>query len=417
MTAAAAPFAASSSGGRAWRGGDAAAIAAVALALLVGANLLTLAGSAYVSEGGTLLEKLHPAAYLAYLAAGLAWFDHAAHGDAADWLWRQRRLTFFLAAMTGCAGFALLFTGTSNLIVLLDNFLPAGCLGIAVAEAGDHARLRLRTLLQAGFAANAALALAEAFAGAHLLPLYLNGQEAAELAADFRPLALYDHPLTGAAATLIGLFLAPAGGWTRWAYLALLTGGLIAFGGRAALLAAALVAAAMLAARLAKSFRRRRLSGWRLLAATGVLGLATAALPLLLAAGIGHRLIAHGVWDASASTRLDEWRILLDFDPSEWLFGAPRPDLLDHLETLRLDRGIGVIENFALLMFATLGLFGFTLFAAGFASLMAWAWRRGPGAPLLVASFLVTISTSNSLGRKSPLLLLFVAAAAVLRRA
>ncbi len=387
-----------------------AALASVLVELSIGANLLTWIGSRYVADGGTLAEKLHPGTYLAYVAALLAL---AGPRGGMGLLWRQRELAAFLLCIIGCIGLAAIFTGTSNLIVLFDNFLPAGCLGLALAEAPPPARARLKLLLQLGIFANAMLALGEFAAGSHLLPLYLNGVAATELAEDFRPIALYDHPLTGATATLIGFFVAPSARWPlrRALYLLGLAAGLVAFGGRAAL-AAGLLACLWLAAGTARTAwaTRRPLSGWTLARAATLLGLLGIFAAVALDAGFAGRIAHHGVWDASAQSRLLQWQILSWLDTRQILFGAARPDLLAHLEMLRLASGIDVIENFALLMFATLGVIGFPLFLFGLWWLLLWCWRRsGPPGRLLVVCFLLAISASNSLGRKSTLLLLFTA--------
>jgi hypothetical protein len=79
---------------------------------------------------------------------------------------------------------------------------------------------------------------------------------------------------------------------------------------------------------------------------------------------------------------------------------------------MRLSHGVPVIENFWLLMFLNLGLSAFPLFFAGFACLLVWCARQADGRAMpLVLATLATASASNSLGRKSALLLVLVAAA------
>lgn len=396
-------------------------LAAVLLELALSANLLTVLGTHYVTDGGTLPEKLHPGSYCAFAAAGCALAGRWLAGERVrHLLWRQRWLLLFLLCTGFCVLMAAAFTGASNEIVLFDNFLPAGCLGLALAEVGDADRTRLRRLLMAGIFANALLGVGEALAGAHMLPLYLNGVPASERAEDFRPIALYDHPLTGATVTLIGLFLPglrraswvrPPGLLRQSTYLFVLAAGLVAFGGRAAAAVAVMAAGWCGGVRLWRRLGAGRLSP-AALAGLAAAGLACVALTgLALAAGGGGRIAHHGIWDPSAASRLMQWRILGALNGRQVLFGATRPALLDDLEMLRLDSGIDVIENFALLMFATLGIAGFAVFAVGFVAWVRWAWafdgRRGR---VMVLCFLLAISASNSLGRKSTLLLIMTAA-------
>ncbi len=390
------------------------ATAAIAAELCVSANLLTWAGVPYVTDGGALPLKLHPGTSLLVAATAAA----LAQGGTA---WLQRagtQLWLFTAAVAGCLISLALLSGTSNLIVLLDTFLPAGLAAAVLGSASDAARQRLRSMMQLLLALNAALALAEMAAQATLVPLYLNGNAYHPLTADFRPTALFDHPLTGALMTMIGLALAPRGRLAGIAYRCLLGAALLAFGGRTAL-AVTLATAAVLGfrrgARLVLSRHRR--AGWAMLAAAGAalvgVGLGAAA----LAAGLGDRLAGHLYWDASAQVRLAQWEILGQLDTAQLLFGTPREALLADLNALRLATGVEVIENFWLLMAVSLGAIGFPLFLAGLGALCAWCWQRTDlqGRALLIGTLLVA-SSSNSLGRKSTVLVCLVAALVCLPR-
>jgi hypothetical protein len=81
------------------------------------------------------------------------------------------------------------------------------------------------------------------------------------------------------------------------------------------------------------------------------------------------------------------------------------------LNRLWLDYGVEVIENFWLLMFVSLGFAGFLIFLVGFFSLLCWCWARsGLRGRVLLVAVVAVASTSNSLGRKSTLLVGLVAA-------
>lgn len=390
---------------------------AVILALSVGSNLLTALGSRYVTEGGGVIEKIHPSSYAAFFAFGAATL--ASGRRCPELLWRQRWLAVSLLCFAGAIIWGVLFCGLGNVVVLLDSFMAAVCMGLAIAELSCRHRRRVRRVLQIGFAGNAVLALAEAVVGAHLLPLYLNGLSVTERPEDFRPLALYDHPLTGAAATLLGLFLLPSRRhpWLRRGYFFLLSGSLIAFGSRAAIVAGLIsLAWGILPALRA---RLRQPQPFRLCGGLGFSVFAAAALTIAVAAvaaGVGDRLLQHGMWDASTQARLTQWQILDRLHLDEVLFGTERSALLDDVNLLRLDTGVDVIENFALLFFLTLGVGGFAIFLAGGAALLAWCCQHGGGpARRLTFCFALTALASNSLARKSVLPLLFVATASVVQ--
>jgi len=390
------------------------AIMAAGIELCVSANLLTALGIPYVTDGGALPLKIHPGTYLICLAFLL----HLLGWGAWQTLTADKLLAAFLAAMLACLIYALFLTGTGNLIVLLDTFLPAGLLAFILARCGPVARHRLRCLMQIGFVANALLALAESSAQRTLVPLYLNDRPFNAVAEEFRPTALYDHPLTGAVMTMLALALVPAGGWLRPAYAALMWAALIAFGGRTAFAVTVTAASAGVVWRglrlvLARDRRAVRL----LLVATAAFVLGVIGAAVALGAGLGTRLAGHLYWDQSAQVRLAQWQLLGELDGWQLLFGTRRDDLIALLTPLWLGSGVEVIENFWLLMFASLGAAGFPMFAAGLAAFLIWCWRKTEHkGRMLVLSVLVVVSTSNSLGRKSTILVELVAALSCLPR-
>jgi hypothetical protein len=386
---------------------------AVAAELLISANLLTLAGVPYVADGGAMPLKLHPGTYLLWIADLAAlWSGRMTWlGGLDNCLW-----AFFVATLA-CMAFVLLLTGAGNLVVLLDTFLPAGLLAAAWSGASAPARLALRRMMQILLAGNAALALAEMAAGATLVPLYLNGAGYIPLTEDFRPTALFDHPLTGALMMMMALALPPAGR-VGVAYRVLIWAGMVAFGGRVAL--------GITTAGLLGRFGVRRLRlllardprwAWGLVAA-GV-GLVTVLILGMgaLGLGLGGRVAGHLYWDDSAQVRLAQWQILGQLDTWQVVLGTPRDALLAQINALRLGTGVEVIENFWLLMFASLGLVGFPMFLAAIGALSGWCWRVGGvrGRALLVEVLLVA-SASNSLGRKSTVLVCLVATVCAVER-
>ncbi len=382
-------------------------IMAVCAELCVSANLLTWAGVPYVSDGGALPLKLHPGTDL-LLTAGAA----ALASGQAGWVGRLGpALWTCFAGFGACVLSIALLSGPGNLIVLLDTFLPAGLLAGVLSQARPGALLTLRRAMQVLLAANAALALVEKAAQSTLVPLYLNDAAYHPLTEDFRPTALFDHPLTGALMMMIGLALAPSRLPWRLAYQGLLWAALVAFGGRMALGMSVLTVAAGAGLQAGRRvLARDPRAAWTLLmGGAGVLA-GAAGLGAAFAAGLGDRLAGHLYWDGSAQVRLAQWQILGRLDAWQLLFGTPREDLLRALNALRLGSGVEVIENFWLLMFVSLGVLGFPLFLAGFGGLLTWCWRRtGPQGRALMLGALVVASASNSLGRKSTVLVCLVA--------
>jgi hypothetical protein len=395
------------------------AMAALAMKLTMSANLLILMGIPYSLEGGNLLAKIHPGTYVAALAM-LVRISACRRGsdDFFRMFGQAEGFLIFLAAIVFCILYAALMTGAGGLATLIDTFLPAAMIGLALSAARPHQLGGLRAMLRVLFVLNAMIGLAEAGAGGHFIPVptYADAAlpEAVESAAEFRPTALYDHPLTAAAATMLGLLLrAEIPGLVSILGDIVLFAALLVFGGRMALFVFVVAMICVHVHALAGKALRRRIFVRDVWPALAVPALAA---PVALAAfgsGMAGRLQAHLYWDPSAQSRIDQFNILgrLSFD--QILLGCRRADLLRLVEPLRLGYGVNAIEDFWLLIFATLGALCFPVFLIGMAALASGLWRAGDTrGRLMVVTLLVVASTSNSLGRKSILLMVLVACVA-----
>jgi hypothetical protein len=312
--------------------------------------------------------------------------------------------------MTVCMGAAFAFTGTGALIALIDTFLPAGALALALADADNAALRHLRRLLQCLFVLNATIALVEAALQLHLFPVPPDPSFAGN---DFRPVGLTDHPLTGATATMLGWMLRPdfaRAPLANLAYQGLMIAALSAFAERAPLALGLCGAIAVASTGMARRIAGRHIRPRDAVSfVTAPLAIA-ALLGVAIASGIGQRLGAHLYWDDSAGVRLSAFNILFMLSAPEWIFGTRREDLIAMIEPLRLTYHVGVIENFWLVMLVTLGVIGFPVFVASLASLLTWLWRQADRTGrVMVFTLVVASSCSNSLGRKSMLLVLLVA--------
>jgi hypothetical protein len=379
---------------------------ALASEFLLSGNVLEWLGIPYVEDGGPLAAKLSPGTYLAATSMCVRLMDG---GNPLLTAWRvamrEKLLAGCLAGFAFCIVYVTCLHGPDGVIALLDTFLPAGMLCVALHDIAAPQAHRVAAILQVLFTVSAALTLGEAAFGATLIPVYGDGTGARE----FRPLALYDHPLTGAAATMLALRLAPPQHLVlrRHAYRLLLLAALISFGGRAAL-AVSLAASLVLSVRaLASRAWRRRVGMVHLLAPIIFLLAGAAVAVVIMTTGLADRLAEHLYWDNSAQARVGQFHLIGLLSPEQIVFGCRRADLIAMIEPLRLAYGVDVIENFWLLMFATLGALGFPVFLLSLVALLQWLWLRGSvdGRVMLVSLMLVA-STSNSLGRKSTLLVM-----------
>ncbi|HTR16908.1 MAG TPA: VpsF family polysaccharide biosynthesis protein [Acetobacteraceae bacterium] len=388
---------------------------AVVVNLLVSGNLLMMLGIPYALDGGALPEKLHPGTYLA-LAAFLLWLARE-RARLPHLLRRERPAVVFLAALAVCFVWSAGTTGKNHLVVFLESFLPAGLLALVLGGAEPAALRRLGRVVLWLLAANVLLALAEAMLHANLITFYLDAKPTVQKAGEFRPTALYDHPLTGAALTMMGCFLAAAlpgrpwrWPWGRGWWLGLFLAGLLAFGERSALAVTVVLLGGWYGAALLRRVLTRRLGRADLAGLCAALLVLPAVAALLLTqTAVGDRLIAHSHWDASAEVRSVQWRLLSLMTREEFLFGVTRMRREVLLHQLGLTYPIGVIENFWLLLLTDLGAVGFAVFVAGFLALLLWGWRRAtPLGRVMLIGVVLVASGSNSLGRKSNVLTVLV---------
>ena len=252
------------------------------------------------------------------------------------------------------------------------------------------------------------------------MPYYVNGMTLTDLPGQFRGAALFDHPLTGASVTMMGVFLVAQGwvpqGWrarmAKPVALALLGMAMIAYGGRVALVVTVLAQTAMLLGEAGLGMVRGR-GAMRpiLLLAGGAMLAILVGYALIAFTDIGERLANTFYFDDSAQIRAVQWNVLDMLDPRQALFGVPLADQAQLTFQIGLDYAFADIENFWLLSFVSLGAVGFVLFLAGLLPFLAHLWRISPGwGRILLLCLVVVASSSNSLGRKSNLLFLLTAA-------
>jgi hypothetical protein len=314
--------------------------------------------------------------------------------------------------MVFCVIFAAVNVGLTGVGVYIDTFISAGALAIIMVNASARQRVILARLVLAFCVINVLISLAEYVHQEHFIPLVtdeLGKKYGDSQSVEFRPAALYAHPLTGAMATACGIFLVLEMNLrfvTAGACFVILSVGLLAFGGRAALL----VTVSLLLLRVFVTFVRdmiigRRVNG-RLL---GVLALAILVLGplvgfLLTATPVGQRIAARAYYDDSAEVRVDQWRVFEKLNIQQAMFGTPAAALAQRI-------GLQGIENPFILVFLNLGIVGVPFFGAGLLAYFLYIRRAYPDSGWLLGAALLILSTSNSIGTKSPDLFMMTACA------
>lgn len=156
-------------------------------------------GIPYVSDGGSILTKLHPYLYLfalALLVAVVANPDPV--GYAASLAVRRPGSIAVIAACGVIYVFVSRYKPDMSAAYLGDAMISAALVSLVLADSPERARLWLARMLHAIVIVNALLAIVEVSTHWRLFPFGIKGDY---MVWDYRATALFGHPLDGALAT------------------------------------------------------------------------------------------------------------------------------------------------------------------------------------------------------------------------
>lgn len=366
--------------------------------------MLAATGLKYTDEGGSVIVKLAPFAYAAFLSGLLRLGWDMLHRPTG---WPRDLICAAMGLVATIVINAVVHGSDGASIVLLNNLLPAVACAYVLDDLSPADRRLLMRAILAVMTINAFLTVGEFLAGQHIIP-YADAN--IEGRSQFRPAGLFDHPLGGATYSFLGLQLALAAGSRLAAACAIpMVLAVVAYGGRLAL--AVTIATAILrlvsgeaAEGMMQRVRRGEIMALLVWSSCGILLAGVAS-----AAGGFDRVAELGLWDPSAAARLSPIAWLTWLTPIDLVSGLDRSEMIYLGDAEALRSGTRVVENFWLFMFLLLGLSGFVPFIAGLGALFRWCWRSAPGAGhRLLLPFLVLISGFNSLGAKSGLLVFFI---------
>ena len=391
------------------------AAVAITLHFFLSSSLLFICGINYDVPGGNPLIKFHPSTYVVVIAAMFALKERRQGRSVPDTLVSEAGIALcFVLAMASCSVFAQISIGTRGAAVFIENFVSAGLLAYVLTSASASDRQGIGRMMLVLALINVVVAVGETITQTHVVPPYIGGTAYVEETTDFRGTAGFEHPLTGAFVTMMTLLCLPrlriTGVWSAVSF-GLLAVGLLAFGGRTALLVS-IIGMIFLAGRsIALQLSRRQLSG-KLVASVllALLVVPPAGFAVVNYTPIGIRIASHFFVDESAETRSVQWRVMDKISLQNELFGVPEDEIPFLIKTVDLDQKLGAIENPWLLIYLKLGIIGCTIFLAGMIPLLLQFWSRSTveGRLVLLAG-LVVMSSSNSVGVKSNVFFLFVA--------
>ena len=393
-------------------------LAVAVLLLAVSPLALYWLGWQYFDTGGSPIEKFHPAVLV---TLGLVLLTISANGNPLSGLVslmdRNRELYPFLAANVFMMAYAsvVLKLPVTNFI---ETFIGAALIALMFQNLPETEGRRLAWVIHALFFANAVLGFYEQFAGWHLTPLVVNGEE---LTDEPRSTALFGHPLANA--ILMGgyvVMLALGGGRDlpialRSVCFLVALASMVPFGGRAAT-GATLACLLCLGARRGWAvFRGESFDRSIVLAVLVIVPLA--GLALLTAFELGafdtltNRLADDG---GSAGTRIEMFQLFRYLSLEDLIFGPDQAVLMTWVRLHGLEYGI---ESFVVAFVLNYGLLPTGIFFPALAQFFCYVKRLcRPGAGIALLYFLAVALTSTSLSSKSPALSMYVMMLLVLLR-
>ena len=400
--------------------------AAIILAFLLPSTWLVHLGLYSDAPGGNVLTKFHPTTYMAVLAAWAA-LSSRTSGGGINRLFRERpALSWAAILILFCMLYSFVNVGVSGVALYVETYLDAAMVAIALDRATERQCRILGYTILILTLVNVAIAVAEGRMETHLLPepdVQMTKAEAAFLqkAEEFRGQAWFSHPLTGSLVTAMALFLTLGMRLRKWLVapiLVILLVGLMSFGGRGAFAVSVMMIAAAALFQLASGLVTRRLNiGFLSAFIAGALLLPALFIVITTHSDIGMRLTSHLYMDDSADVRVIQWQVLDQLRLRDVLFGMP----YDRIEALKANIGLAAvgsdIENPWLLMFLNLGIVAYPFLVAAIFLLLLHLARQANNSVswLLITAILLIVSTSNSLGRRTPDLIFLSAFAVAMR--
>ncbi len=386
-------------------------LACLALVLMnaIPTTLLTLLKIHYVSTGGAVYEKFHPATYVFVLAFCVL-------------LLRDRGPVAELDRMISQAPLMLPYAFSIMLVLIqsivlgrpvtsaIDTFVLPILACLVVWSLSVSQRRPLVWALHILMIVNIVLGYFEYLSGHRIVPLAVGDQI---LTDEWRSTALFGHPLRAAGlvgAYTLALMLRPSlcrSLVLRVPLILLCIGSLFVFGGRTALV---MVLASVTLVGAWAGFRLLRGAPTRLpIVLAGICGtfaVAAVALTLYDVGFLDKMMLRFTADNGSAYARIEALNLLTSLDARDLIFGSEAP----HINSLQALYGIRVgIEDFWIACIAQYGLIATVLLTIGLGCFFAAILRRSHRAAAALMVFLIIIAASSvSFSAKSVMLAQYV---------
>ncbi len=368
-------------------------------------------GYSYTADGGAFPVKIHPGTYLltlAFLTISLP--VNPLRFVIASWQ-RSPALWTYSTTMTVIFAWLLFRFGTSGTAYIIDCLIVPPIVAVIARTMPAQRQRQLFLWTLTLVSVNAVIGVGEFLTQTRLTPFIISGQVIEE--DYFRATALLGHPLQNALMTAMTLFILPA---LRHRPLLMLTLmglmvlGLVAFGGRTAMVATLMVGLLSAPLTLVVLLRQRGLSYRGCLLTIIALIMAPLSMVMIyLVFGDEARVFQTLYWDTSAQSRLDAVRVFAQISDTDLLLGIGPQGLIGLVGRLKTEIDIITIENGWLSLALQFGLIAWVFFIGTFFWMLKTLLAGSPlYVKLAVMVFLIVASSNNSFAAKDSSLLLMV---------
>lgn len=350
----------------------------------------------YLTTGGSVLEKFHPATYFTCLAFCLLLIRNGDPIETINGMLADAKLLLIYLS----SWFLLLLQMLAlerPFTVIIDTFLLPVMLCLSIWSLSPTRRRPLVWAIHLAILLNVILGYYEYFSGHRLFALNLGANLIVH--GEWRSSALLGHPLTASgvvAAYILALILRPS--LCPWLALRLPLIGfclasLMAFGGRTALITVLAISGAIAAVQILRILRGGRVPIPLVIMAICVVFIAGACIVAALDLGIFDKmLVRFGSDHGSTLARYATFDLLSHFDWYELVL-SPDPTRASALQTAYgLNYGI---EDFWISCIVQFGLVHTVLLSIGLVALFAEILQRASGAAWAIVILILIIAASS----------------------
>jgi hypothetical protein len=370
-------------------------VLAVITTFTVSSAMLTAWKSHYLTTGGNVLEKFHPATYFTLLALLLVICRSGDPIGELNRMFSEAKLLLVYLACWLCLLIQMLVL-ERPFTVIIDTFLLPVMLCLVIWRLAPSLKKPLVWAIHLTILLNVILGYYEYFSGHRLIPLTLGD---VVVMGEWRSSALLGHPLTASGligAYILALILRPSlcpALMVRLPLIVFCLGSLMAFGGRTALVTVLTLIGSFAALETFRILRGGRIPLVVAIGAICLLFVAGAGIFAALDLGIFDKMLLRFSSDkGSTLARYATFNLLSHFDWRELILG-PNPVRANALQTQwGLNYGI---EDFWISCIVQFGIIHTVLLTIGLAGLFAEILQRASGAAWAIMLLIIIVAASS----------------------